>query len=54
LSAAIGWRPNVDVAAGLHRLHDWLQRSGVPAMAGANDQPWASASTPPAAAAVGD
>jgi CDP-paratose 2-epimerase len=54
LSAAIGWRPNVDVAAGLGRLHDWLQQSGVPTMAEASVQPWASDSKSPAAAAVGD
>jgi CDP-paratose 2-epimerase len=54
LSAAIGWRPHVDVAAGLRRLHDWLQQAGVPAMAEANAQPWASGSKSPAAAAVGD
>jgi CDP-paratose 2-epimerase len=54
LSAAIGWRPRVGVAAGLRRLHDWLQQSGVPNLTETNEEPWASGSESPAAAAVGD
>jgi CDP-paratose 2-epimerase len=54
LSAAVGWRPRVGVAAGIRRLHDWLQQSGVPDLTETNDESWASSAGSPAAAAFGD